>query len=470
MEWGGAQSNTRSYDYAYDFWQITTETVPAFTLERVLDKSTFPDITIGGFDDVHYGGGKLFFIDTTESRLNILSDELKPLVSVRLLYMEDGRIAMDERRRQIVLTNPEGVFFQELTNEIYIADTGARRILVLDGNKFFLKRVIERPEGMTGVTEFKPSKLAVDRTNRIYIVVQSGYEGMIELNEDGSFSRYYGYNKPKVNLLDHFWKVFATNEQREKMAKIFAPSYNNIDIDQDGFVYSTTYDANSQYMVFRLNPRGENVLIQSKEQPVQGDFSPRISNQFVAVAVNDYGVYAVLDRATRRIFIYNFYGEMISVINYPQGMKGSFTAPTGITWFNEKLVATDKQLRRAYIYSMTDFGRLAMESARHYHQGEWEESARYLEAALQLNSNYDLAYSGIGKHYLMQDDYEKAMYYLKLGQNRSFYSKAFNQFRNEWVKKNLICFALVFVAFIVIIIRSEVRHHKKGGAKNEAGS
>ena len=467
-----SDGNTRSYDYAYDFWQVPTESVPAFVLERIIDRDTLPGLTIGGFDDVYCGGGKLFLIDTAESRLNILDDSLELMASVRLLYMEDGRIAMDEKSRQIVLTNPEGVFYHELTNEIYVADTGAWRILILDGDRFFLKRVIERPENMTGVTEFKPSKITVDRTNRIYIVVQSGYEGLIELIEDGSFSRYYGVNKPKVNLLDHFWKVFATNEQREKMAKIFAPAFNNIDIDEDGFIYATTYDANSEAKVFRLNPKGENVLIQSKDQPVEGDFYFRANNQnqFVAAAVNDYGVYAVLDRGMRRIFIYNFYGEMISIINYPPGTKGSFTVPTGIAWFGEKLIATDKQLRLAYVYSMTDFGRLAMGSARYYHQGEWEESARLLEAALRLNSNYNLAYSGIGKHYLMQDDFEDAMYYLKLGQNRSFYSKAYNQFRNQWVKDNFIWFALFFLAVIGLVIYTEVKFHKKGDAKNEASA
>ena len=463
------EANTRSYDYAYDYWWVSTEAVPAFVLERIIDRDTLSDLAIGGFDDVYYGGGKLFLVDTTESRLNILDDNLNLLVSVQLLYTEDNRIAMDDKGRQIVLTNPEGVFYHVLANEIYIADTGARRILILDGDRYFIKRVIERPENMTGVTEFKPSKITVDLTNRIYVVVQSGYEGLIELNEDGTFSRYYGVNKPKVNLLDHFWKVFATNEQREKMAKIFAPAFNNIDIDEDGFVYATTYDANSEEMVFRLNPKGENVLVQSKDHPVDGDFL-YTNNQFVAVAVNDYGVYAVLDRGMRRIFIYNFYGELISIINYPQGIKGSFTAPTGIAWFGEKLIATDKQLRLAYIYSMTDFGRLAMGSARCYHHGEWEESARLLEAALRLNSNYNLAYSGIGKHYLMQDDYIDAMYYLKLGQNRSFYSKAYNQFRNQWVKDNFIWFALFFLAVIGLVIYTEVKYHKKGDANNEAST
>jgi DNA-binding beta-propeller fold protein YncE len=388
---------------------------------------------------------------------------------VRLLFTEEGRIALDSAGRQVLLTGPEGVFFHELTNEIYIADTGAERILVLDGDRLFLKRLISRPGDMTGVTNFNPSKIVVDNAGRIYTVVQAGFEGIVELNPDGSFSRYFGINKPVVNLLEHFWKLFATNEQRERMDRTFAPSFNNIDIDGDGFVYATTYDLNATAWVFRLNARGENVLINPDDFIVVGDLLGEIS-QFVDIAVNEYGVYAVLDRANGRVFIYNFYGELVSVINRPSGMEGSFTAPTGVAWFGDYLVATDRQLRRAYVYTMTEFGQLALGSARHYYNGEWEDSARLLEEALRLNANYDLAYSGIGKYYLMQGDYENAMYYLKLGQNREYYSQAFNHYRNEWVKRNFVWFALLFVAVAGVIIFTEIKYHKKGVESDEASA
>jgi tetratricopeptide (TPR) repeat protein len=151
-------------------------------------------------------------------------------------------------------------------------------------------------------------------------------------------------------------------------------------------------------------------------------------------------------------------------------MKGSFTVPAGVAWFGDYLVAADKQLRRAYVYSMTDFGRLAFGSARHYYNGEWEASTRLLEEALNLNANYDLAYSGIGKYHLLQGDYEKAMYYLELGQNRAYYSQAFNHYRNQWVKDNFIWFALLFVLITGAIVYTEIRYHKKGGVKNEAAA
>ena len=465
-----ADVNTRSYDYAYDFWEISNEAVPAFALERIIDRDTLGGIHVTGFDDIAFGGGKLFLIDSAENRLHILNENFEFITSIRLLFTGENRIALDEREQQIMLTNPEGVFYHEISNQIYIADTGASRILVLDGDDFTFIRAIGRPDNMTGVTLFEPSKIVVDHANRIYAVVQSGFEGIITLNENGSFSGYFGVNRPRVNLLEYFWRVFATNEQRERMARVFAPAFNNLDIDDDGFIYATSHDANARYAVFRLNPSGVNVLIQDQDNPIRGDYSPLINNQFIAVSINDYGVYAVLDRGTGRIFIYNFFGELMSIINRPPGMKGSFSAPTGIAWVGDRLVATDRQLRRAYVYSMTDFGHLAFGSARHYHRGEWEDSAGLLEQALRINANYDLAYSGIGKYHLMQGDYRQAMYYLKLGQNRQYYSMAFNEYRNEWVESNFFWFCLIFVIITGAIVFTEIQYHKKGKVKDAAST
>jgi hypothetical protein len=463
-----ATGNTRRYDYTYDFYGNTEDAVPAFTVERVIDGSgVLAGVSVSGIDDVCSGGGKLFLIDTAESRLLILNSDFEYLAAVKLLRDADNRIMLDATGKQLVLTNPEGVFYHEKTREIFIADTGASRIIVLDGDQFFFKRVIGKPASMTGVTEFKPSKITVDQANRIYVVVQAGFEGIIELTESGAFSRYYGVNKPVVNLLDYFWKMLSTNEQRAKMGKTFAPSFNNIALDADGFIYSTTFDTNSLDKVFRLNPKGENVLI-AEEDAVMGDVARSVINEFVDVAVNEYGVYAVLDRVTGRIFIYNFYGELMSVINQSSSVKGGFRAPSAIAWFGDYLVASDKQLKCAYIYGMTDFGSAAFGAAKHYYNGEWAASAELLRESLRLNANYDLAYSTLGKYYLLEEDYEQAMYYLKLGQNRAYYSRAFNHFRNQWIKDHFIWLALLFAAGVIALIYTEVKHYKQGGADGQA--
>lgn len=452
--------NTEDHHYTYDFWGEVLKSIPAFELAYTIDGNTM-DITVSGVDDVATGGGRIFLIDTQESRLHVFDEEFSYVTSVKLLRNEERKIVLDENGSQVALTNPEGVWFHESQNEIYIADTGAERIVVLDGDGYYLKRLITKPDNMVGVTQFRPSKITVDSTNKIYFTVQSGFEGIVELNQSGTFSRYFGVNKPVVDLWDYFWKKISSDEQRSKMTKIYAPAFNNLTIDNDGFVYATTVDTAAEKQVFRLNPKGENVLREKGYFPVIGDL--RVDNKFIDVAINDYGVYALLDQATGRIFLYDFDGNLINIFGKNGDLRGDFKAPSAIAWFGDKLIATDKNLRCAYIYEMTEFGKAALGAAKSYYYGEWEESARLSKEALRLNANYDLAYIGIGKYYLMQDDFKNAMYYFKLGNEKEFYSQAYNGSRSLWIQDNFILILAVLLLVAGLLVYSEIRYNKKKG-------
>lgn len=452
--------NTEDYHYTYDYWAKAVKSIPAFELAYTIDGDC-TDVTLSGVDDVATGGDRIFLIDTTESRMNVYDSDFQFAASVKLLRNEDNKIVVDAAGNQVMLTNPEGVWFHESENEIFIADTGAERIVVLDGDGYYLKRIITKPDNMVGVTQFKPSKIAVDNANKIYFVVQSGYEGIVELNQSGTFSRYFGVNKPVVNLWDYFWKKVSSDEQKSKMAKTYAPSFNNLAMDADGFIYATTSDTAAQEVAFRLNPKGENVLRQEGYWPVMGDL--KVDNSFIDVAINDYGVYALLDQSTGRIFLYDFDGELINIFGKNGDLQGDFRSPSAIAWFGDKLIAADKSLRCAYVYEMTEFGRAALGAARSYFNGEWEESAELSREALRLNANYDLAYIGIGKYYLMQDDFENAKYYFKLGNDRTFYSKAYNGSRSLWIQNNFPLILAVILLAAGGLVYSEIRYYRKKG-------
>ena len=69
---------------------------------------------------------------------------------------------------------------------------------------------------------------------------------------------------------------------------------------------------------------------------------------------------------------------------------------------------------------------------------------------MEMDSNNEMAYSGIGKAYLSAGDNEQAMYYLKMGVNQSFYSIAFKRYRNELLRDNLGW--ILTVALVVIFV------------------
>ena len=157
--WGACRSERAvAASYTYDFWANDYKSLPAFCLERTIDSQSM-GVNISAIDDVSYGNGMLFFVDSKESRLNIVDMDFRPVASVKLIRNAEGKIALKESGDQEQFNAPEGVCYNALTNEILVADTGAERIVILDGDGFYLKRIIERPANMVGVTQFFPSKI-----------------------------------------------------------------------------------------------------------------------------------------------------------------------------------------------------------------------------------------------------------------------------------------------------------------------
>lgn len=463
-----ADGTSYAFDgYTYDWWKNAVESPAAFQVDRVISEDNMEGIKVQGMNDVCTSkDGRIFFVDTLENRVDIVDRDGNFIKSLKVIRDSRDKIVIDKTGAQLVLNAPEGVFFQEKNNELYIANTGACKIVVLDGTNYTMKRVIEKPENMAGVSEFKPSKLVVDNAGRIYVVVQSSYEGILELNPDGTFSRYFGVNSPAINFLDYFWKTISTDKQKEQMKKTFAPAFNNVAIDSEGFVYAVTYDAAAEHMVFRLNSGGKNVLREEGNTLVTGDIHIRHrtdKSQFVDIAVTDYGTYAVIDKLKGRIFLYDFDGELLNAFGSLGDTKESFRMPSGIAWLGDHLVVTDSILKCAYILKPTDFGAAALQASEKYYYGQWDDALALFQDILKMNANYEIAYVGIGKNYLMKDEYKKAMYYFKLGNNRTFYSKAYNGYRGEVLQKHFGIVAAIFLIFITSIIISEVRYHKKEG-------
>ena len=251
------------------------------------------------------------------------------------------------------------------------------------------------------------------------------------------------------------------------MKKNFAPAFNNVALDGEGFIFAVTYDSASQDSVFRLNSQGKNVLREMGNTFVVGDIwsmgSKKENSQFVDVAVTDYGTYAVIDRLKGRIFLYNFDGELLNVFGSIGKLKGEFQIPSAISWLNDKLVVSDSTLKCAYILAPTQFGEAILRANEYYYYGKWDEALGWFEKAVELNANYEIGYTGIGKNYLMKDDYKKAMYYFKLGNAKTYYSQAYNGRRAEVLKENFWIVAVLFVILIGVIVGSEIRYFKKKG-------
>ncbi len=457
-----ADGSSYVYDgYIYDYWGEAQECPAAFSLGGVIDSNSL-SYGFGSIDDVCTSeDGRIFLTDKSNGRVNVFDANGEFITSLRVIRALDGTIALNEDGTQVTLSAPSGTYFHDKNNELYIADSGNKVVYVLDGTTYQLKNKFGRPENMTGDTEYVPYKVTVDTADRIYVIVQSSYEGIIEMNEDGSFSRYFGTNEPGVNLIEMFWKSLATDTQKKKMGKVYAPAFTNIVADNEGLVYAVTNDSSAVDSVFRLNSKGENVL-REMGWAVVGDLNYESApSSFIDIAVTDYGVYAALDNTEGRIFLYDYDGQILNIFGGYGKTKGQFSKPTSIAWNGYNLIVTDTNLRMAYILTPTDFGDVMLRASEEYYNGNWDEATELFRECIRWNSNYEVAYIGIGKNHLMKDEYEEAMYYFKLGNARSYYSDAYNGYRGEQLRDHFWIIAVLFVVGITALIVSEVRYHKK---------
>ena len=277
-----AAEGTNQYYYSYHSGKLI-DSIPAFELKATINSNSMDqsegsrvkNLKIGSIVDVAVCDDRLYLVDEDNARVYVTDRETYTITSfIKTIRDEQGSIVMTEDGEQLTLVKPRSVFLYDKENELYIADAGAKRIVVLDADGLFLKRVITRPANMFGDTEFVPSKLIVTPIGKIYFTVDDGIEGIVELNYDGSFSCYFGVNEPEVNVIDYLWKTLASDEQREKMSRTYAPAFSNIDVDAEGFIYAVSSDAASLSSVFRFIGKGVNV-IRSSAPPAAWTATPR---------------------------------------------------------------------------------------------------------------------------------------------------------------------------------------------------
>ncbi|MBR5453108.1 MAG: hypothetical protein IKV54_03430, partial [Clostridia bacterium] len=136
-------------------------------------------------------------------------------------------------------TAPAGVFVTDDT--IYVCDTDANRIVTFDleGN---YQRIIPQPESNLFDEDavYKPVAVAVDQYGRIFVVSSTTYEGIIVMTSDGVMTGFIGAQAVTISAWEILWRRFQTDEQRELSQSYISTEFNNITINDEGFIYVTT--------------------------------------------------------------------------------------------------------------------------------------------------------------------------------------------------------------------------------------
>jgi sugar lactone lactonase YvrE len=457
-----------NYTYNYDFWEEQVASPDAY---RVSDYILGSSLGIGNFRDPQ----GLFVSGNT---VYVCGSGNNPIVVIDFI---DGKHVLNRVINSVFINEVESPFSYPMDiflcrrNYVYIADTNNKRILKLDPewNHIF---TITRPddESIDDFVEFEPLKLIVDFANRIFIQVRNVNKGLMEFDNNGDFSGYMGANKVTFNIVDYVWRIFSTQEQRARMQFFIPTEYNNLSIDNDGFIYVTNSSVGTSTKtkidpVRRLNAMGQDILIRNGYKDPVGDIAfgtvPGISgpSRFIDVVAFDNDSYACFDRVRGRIFMYDFQGNLLYAFGGVSNKEGGFLIPAALDRMGDSLYALDSRTTALTRFDLTVYGEKINQALNEYKIGRYEVSAAIWEEVLKMNGNYDLAYIGIGRAALRQGKYKKAMRYYKLKHFREGYSKAFQFYRKEWMEENLwkILIILGTVIFLPIFIKHSIRIFKE---------
>ena len=409
--------------------------------------------------------GRIYIADTGNNRIVVLNREMNKVENIITTFDNNGT--------EDSFNQPYGVCVSE-NGQVYVADSQNRRVVVLEKDGTLVKIVANpQSESLDDGYVFTPLKVTVDYADRIYVIAQNMFEGIMVFESNGNFSSFFGTIDVKISLWEKFWKRIATKEERSKQQLYIPTEFTGIDIDPDGFVYATNIDSNGEQGVRRLNPRGEDVIKKGENTNVGGDLWTEGSteyagpSQFTDVVYRQNGIYSCLDRKRGRVFTYDHEGNLLYVFGGLGTQEGTFSLPVSIEDIGGKLVVLDATRAQIVSFEETEYGRLINEAVSLRYDGDEAEAVELWRRVLELDENNELANTGIGKAYLTAGDYVNAMKYLKLGMNRDYYSIAYRRYRNGKLTENASYFLTgVLVLIVAWKVVKYIRNKKKGGEQN----
>ena len=384
------------------------------------------------------------FVDAAENVWTVDASANRVLkLNANLELQKVYTTVVDADGESYTFSNPQGIYVHQ--TGVYLADTGNHRILQFDDDGIVM-RVIGQPVSniFPSTFEYKPTKILVDTAGRMFVISAGFNKGLIELDKNGDFVTCLGAAEVNVSLTDYFWRLISSKAQIERSASFVPTEYNNVNIDEDDFIYVTSssftadeYQSGTAEPIRKLNAKGNNVLKTAGMVKPYGDNtymavgSYRGVSNIVDVCPLEYGMYAILDANRCRVFVYNFDGEMLFEFGVPGAVRGAMQTPVAMDYVNGAFYIADKGKESITKYTLSAYGIKLFNTAMYHYNDQYEEETALWKEIIKDNNNNVIAQAGLGKSYYRTGDFTIAMHYFKLAGDRSNYSRAFKMYRQQ---------------------------------------
>lgn len=365
-----------------------------------------------------------------------------------------------------VLVNPCGLYVTK-DKHTYVADRDAGKIFVFDADGKVINEYGKPDNPIYGADmDFLPLKIVVNNAGIMFIICEANMNGIVQISptDGGTFLGYFGTNFTNLSIVDKFMSIVMTDAQKAKKVSNKPATPDNLAIDDKGLIYTVTRGKQSDNNnstnddeLKRLNIAGKNIL-----HPDQYDSLP------VAVTAGNHdNVYMV--SSLGYVYEFNNEGEMLFVFGGSDDGKQRVGLCKKIEAINvdknDNIYILDSDMNEIHVFKPTDFTNLLHNALFLYSKGRYTESKEPLDQILKINSMFAYSNKAMGRALLQEDNYTEAMKYAKLSYDYTTYSDSFWEIRNIWITDYLIPVAAAILA-LWFILRILKRLHKKFGIFN----
>ena len=451
-----------SYSYNYDYWGDVQSSPDAYRVSMVIDSMSLGLEQLEGKrlnkpQSLFVRNNDLYVADTGNNRIVQIHFSGNSCRVVRVISEITGS-------ETGTFESPYDVYVDQAGN-LYVADYGHMRVVMADKNLNWIRDFV-KPEDATfdQSLDFLPKKITVDDAGRVYVLATNVNKGFVKYENDGTFTGFIGANTVSVSMAQYIWKrYFQTKEQRAASESFVPTEYENLYMDEDGFIYATNtvfseYDLlwDKAKPIRRLNSLGNDILIKNDRYPPIGDqqwiaeSTQNGPSKFTDITVLKNDIYVAIDRTRGRLFGYDSQGVLLWAFGTKGNVTGAFTSAISIEHRGYDLMVLDQVENSITVFTPTEYGMQIYNAIETYLDGKYDESADLWRNVLKQNANYPLAFRGVARAILRQNDFEGAMNYYKLAHDRENYGRVFKLYRKDWIEKNILWVVLV-LAFLLIV-------------------
>lgn len=442
------------YQYNYDVYNHEIPAAAGYIPAKVIKGE---NLGIGAFknpSDIYVDSNNdVYIMDSGNKRIVVLNKDFAVKKVINKFRKEN---------QEVKIAEAEGIFVDK-EGRIYICDKGSKLVWITDQEGNVIKAISKPTSDLKAAKkDFVPFKVAVDNAGVIYVLSLGSYEGAYMFDQNGVFLGFFGSNKVVVTLqllVDRFWKSILTKEQKSSMVRYLPTECTSIDFASDGFLYSCSNLTDvSEGEIRKLNYLGENIYWYKKKGQTRdfGDIPKYYGKEledtyFIDIDVTNDGFVNALDYKRGRVFQYDQNANLLFILGGKGDQVGTFRDPVAVDSIGNTILVLDKLKSTITIFEETLLGKLVHNATILYNDGKYEEAKKLWDQVHKMDFNFALAQVGIGKALLRMNKYQDAMYYFRLANDKDGYSEAKENLRNDFLKKNFGFLATLFIIIVIAI-------------------